>query len=120
MQKATAAAPAAKGPVKAETAKAEVKPPQPAAAPAAQAAATGELQEQVEELKEQVGQVAEAQKQEFLAKYNPSIGFVGESIGAYRSRSAKYTSVLAPAYQPPARRVGFLPAFDGTEYCRIG
>ena len=31
VQKATAAAPAAKGPVKAETAKAEVKPPQPAA-----------------------------------------------------------------------------------------
>ncbi len=54
----------------------------------------------MEELKEQVGQVAEAQKQEFLAKYNPSIGFVGESIGAYRSRSAKYTNVLAPAYSP--------------------
>ena len=99
VQKATATAPVAKGPVKAETAKAEVKPSQPAA-PAAQAAATGELKEQVEELKEQVGQVAEAQKQEFLAKYNPSIGFVGESIGAYRSRSAKYTNVLAPANSP--------------------
>ena len=99
VQKATATAPVAQGPAKAETAKAEVKPSQPAA-PAAQAAATGELKEQVEELKEQVGQVAEAQKQEFLAKYNPSIGFVGESIGAYRSRSAKYTSVLAPAYSP--------------------
>jgi uncharacterized coiled-coil protein SlyX len=40
VQKATTAAPAAKGPVKAETAKAEVKPPQPATATVAQAAAT--------------------------------------------------------------------------------
>ena len=54
----------------------------------------------MEELKEQVGQVAEAQKQEFLSKYNPSIGFVGESIGAYRSRSAKFTNVLAPGTSP--------------------
>ena len=100
VQKATTAAPAAKAPVKAETAKAEVKPPQPAAATAPQAAATEEIKEQVQELKEQVGQVAEAQKQEFLAKYNPSIGFVGESIGAYRSRPARFTNVLAPATSP--------------------
>ena len=99
VQKATTAAPAATEPVKAETAKTEAKPPQPAA-PAAQAAATGELKEQVEELKEQVGQVAEAQKQEFLAKYNPSIGFVGESIGSWRSRPARFTNVLAPATSP--------------------
>ncbi|MGO8760429.1 MAG: coiled-coil domain-containing protein [Desulfobaccales bacterium] len=104
VQKTTTATPAAKGPVKTETAKAEVKPPQPtappAAATAAQTAATGQLQEQVEELKEQVGQVVEAQKQEFLAKFNPSIGFVGESIGAYRSQPARFTNVLAPGTSP--------------------
>ncbi len=95
VQKATTAAPVAKEPVKAETAKAEVKHPQPAAQPAAattaQAAATEEMQEQVQELKEQVGQVAEAQKQEFLSKFNPSIGFVGETLFGYRSQPAKFT-----------------------------
>ena len=52
---------------------------------------TAALQEEVEELKEQVGQVAEAQKQDFLSKYNPAIGFVGETLFNYRSHSAKYT-----------------------------
>ena len=42
-------------------------------------------------MKEQVGQVAEAQKQTFLSKYNPAIGFVGETLFNYRSHSAKYT-----------------------------
>ena len=45
----------------------------------------------MEELKEQVGRVAEAQKQEFLSKYNPSIGFVGETLFGYRSQPAKFT-----------------------------
>ena len=40
-------------------------------------------------MKEQVGQVAEAQKQEFLSKFNPAIGFVGETLFNYRSQSAK-------------------------------
>ena len=53
---------------------------QAAPAAAAEGTQTAALQEQVEELKEQVGQVAEAQKQEFLSKYNPSIGFVGETL----------------------------------------
>ena len=42
-------------------------------------------------MKEQVGQVAEAQKQEFLSKFNPAIGFVGETLFNYSSHSAKCT-----------------------------
>jgi hypothetical protein len=98
--------------VKAAPAQAEVKPPQPVAppaaaaappavtAPAAQAAAVGEVQQQVEELKEQVSSVAAAQRQELLSKFNPAIGFVGESIGAYRSQPAKYTTILYPQVSP--------------------
>jgi hypothetical protein len=64
---------------------------QAAPAPAAESTQTAALQEEVNELKEQVGQVAEAQKQEFLSKYNPAIGFVGESLFNYRSHSTKFT-----------------------------
>ena len=63
------------------------------AAPAAAATSpqTVVLQQQVKDLKDQVGQVVEAQKQEFLSKFNPSIGFVGETLFGYRSQPAKYT-----------------------------
>jgi len=57
---------------------------QAAPAPAPESTQTAALQEEVNELKEQVGQVAEAQKQEFLSKYNPAIGFVGELLFNYR------------------------------------
>jgi hypothetical protein len=78
----------------------EAEAPKAAAAAAAPPTQTLALQEQIKELRDQVGQVAEAQKQEFLSKFNPAIGFVGESIGGYRSRSARATSVLAPATSP--------------------
>ncbi len=103
VQKTVNAIPA-KEAVKAATAQAEIKQPQPvappAAATAAQAAATGEVQQQVEELKEQVSLVAEAQKQELLSKFNPAIGLVGESIGAYRSQPGRFTNVLYPQASP--------------------
>jgi len=78
----------------------EAEAPKTAAAAAAPPTQTLVLQEEVKELKDQVGQVVEAQRQELLSKFNPAIGFVGESIGGYRSRSAKATSVLAPATSP--------------------
>jgi uncharacterized coiled-coil protein SlyX len=73
-----------------------VAPPKEAEAPKTAAAAptspqTLVLQQQVKDLKQQVGQVVEAQKQEFLSKFNPSIGFVGETLLGYRSQAAKYT-----------------------------
>ncbi len=102
VQKATTAAPIAKAPVKAETTKAEIKPPQPAAPPVAAAGAqTLVLQEQIKDLREQVGQVAEAQKQEFLSKFNPSIGFVGETLFSWRSQPAKFTHAFPGADPRP-------------------
>ena len=67
-----------------------------ASAPAAESTQTAALREEVQELKEQVGQVAEAQKQEFLSKFNPAIGFVGETLFNYRSHSAKITHFPFP------------------------
>jgi hypothetical protein len=67
-----------------------------AQAPPAESTRTAALQEEVQELKEQVGQVAEAQKQTFLSKLNPSIGFVGETLFNYRSHSSKFTYFPSP------------------------
>jgi uncharacterized coiled-coil protein SlyX len=63
------------------------------------------LQEQVKDLKDEMGQLAEAQKQEFLSKFNPSIGFVGETLFSFRSQPAKYTYFPFP--QADIRPGGF-------------
>ena len=79
--------------------------PKTAAAAAAGDTQTLVLQEQVKELKDQVGQVVEAQKQELLSKFNPAIGFVGESLMGYRSQPARFTYFPFP--QADIRPGGF-------------
>ena len=81
-----------------------------ASAAAAPSADNSALQEQLDELKEQVGQVAEAQKQEFLSKFNPAIGFVGETLFNYRSQPAKRpTSSREPISVPAASMSSNVP-----------
>ena len=55
-----------------------------------------ELQQKVQELNEKVDQVAEAQKKEVPSVFNPSIGFVGETIFSYRSRGTQATGSDRP------------------------
>jgi len=55
-----------------------------------------ELQQKVQELDEKVDQVVEAQKKEVPSVFNPSIGFVGETVFSYRSRGAQATGSDRP------------------------
>ncbi|MGD0229630.1 MAG: hypothetical protein ABSC19_04625 [Syntrophorhabdales bacterium] len=66
-------------------------PPAPTAAAAAGPPSTAEVQKQVQELKEQVDQVAEAQKKFVPSVFNPSIGFVGETVFSYNNRPSSQT-----------------------------
>ena len=83
-----------------EALRAEVKLSQsPAASPGtvtAQGAVPEQMQQQVKELKEQVEEVVEAQKKTVPSIFNPSIGLVGESVFAYRSRSSNQTASDRP------------------------
>jgi len=78
-----------------EELKAEIKAPRPAASPVAAATtpagAPEQMQEQVKDLKAKVEQVAEAQKKFTPSVFNPSIGFVGESIFSYNSKGSRDT-----------------------------
>jgi len=83
-----------------EELKAAAKQPQPAAPPAAaatpQAMPPADMQQQVKELKEQVDQVVEAQKKTVPSVFNPSIGFVGETIFSYNSKNSQQTGSSRP------------------------
>ena len=83
-----------------EELKAAAKQPQPSAPPAAaaapQAASPGDIQQQVKELKDQVDQVVEAQKKVVPSVFNPSIGFVGETIFSYNSKNSQATGSNQP------------------------
>jgi uncharacterized coiled-coil protein SlyX len=83
-----------------EELKAIVKQPQPSAPPAAatttQPVAQGQVQQQVQELKEKVDQVVEAQKKYVPSVFNPSIGFVGETIFSYNSKGSQQTGSDRP------------------------
>jgi len=76
--------------------------PQPSAAapPAAvtkeQGATPEQMQQQVEELKQKVDQVAEAQKKYVPSVFNPSIGFVGETIFSYNNKGSQQTGSDRP------------------------
>jgi hypothetical protein len=64
----------------------------PPAAPATGAA----TQEQVKELDEKVNRVVEAEKKTLLSEFNPAIGFVGETIFQYSSKSQNATGTDQP------------------------
>ena len=64
----------------------------PAAAGEAKAAmAPAEVQRQVQELTEKVDQVVETQKKFVPSVFNPSIGFVGETVFSYNNRPLSQT-----------------------------
>jgi uncharacterized coiled-coil protein SlyX len=83
-----------------EELKAIVKQPQPSAPPAAatttQPVAPKQMQQQIQELKEKVDQVVEAQKKYVPSIFNPSIGFVGETIFSYNSKGSQQTGSDRP------------------------
>ncbi len=83
-----------------EELKAALKQPQPSAQPAAatptQTVTPGKMQQQVKELKEQVEQVVEAQKKSVPSVFNPSIGFVGETVFSYNSKNSQETGSDRP------------------------
>jgi hypothetical protein len=68
-------------------------PPATVTAPAPAEAVTPE---QVKELNEKVNQVVEAQKKTLLSEFNPSIGFVGETIFQYTSKNQHATGTDQP------------------------
>ncbi len=55
-----------------------------------------ELQQKVQELNEKVDEVVEAQKKEIPSEFNPSIGFVGETIFSYSSKGSAETGSDRP------------------------
>jgi len=78
--------------LKIEIAHAQVQAPAPAAGNEAKAAmAPAEVQRQVQELTEKVEQVAETQKKFIPSVFNPSIGFVGETLFSYNNRPLSQT-----------------------------
>ena len=60
------------------------------------AASEAQATQQVQELKEKVDQVVEAQKKYVPSVFNPSIGFVGETIFSYNSKGSKDTGSDRP------------------------
>jgi len=71
-------------------------PAPPAAAATTQQATPEQTQQQVEELKQKVDQVVEAQKKYVPSVFNPSIGFVGETIFSHNSKGSKDTGSDRP------------------------
>ncbi len=53
-------------------------------------------QEQLQQLNDKVDKVVEAQKKTLLSEFNPSIGFVGETIFSYKSRPSNQTGSDRP------------------------
>jgi len=75
----------------------EMPPPAPPVAAAAkETAETEKMQQEVQDLKEQVQQVVEAQTKNILSIFNPAIGFVGELIPSYRTKSSEKTGSDRP------------------------
>ncbi len=64
--------------------------------PTAPAPAEAVTPEQLKQLNEKVDQVVEAQKKTLLSEFNPSIGFVGETVFSYRSRGSAATGSDRP------------------------
>ena len=52
--------------------------------------------EQLKEVDEKVDKVVEAQKKTLMSEFNPSIGFVGETVFSYRSRNSSETGSDRP------------------------
>jgi len=84
-----------KAPAPAQTTQ-QAPPVPPPAATTAQPSAPEQMQKQLQELKETVGQVVEAQKKYVPSVFNPSIGFVGETIFSYNSKGSKDTGSDRP------------------------
>ena len=84
-----------KSPAPAQTTQ-QAPPVPPPAATTAQPAAPEQMQKQLQELKETVGQVVEAQKKYVPSVFNPSIGFVGETIFSSNSKGSKDTGSDRP------------------------
>jgi hypothetical protein len=55
-----------------------------------------EQQKKIDELKEAVDQVVEAQKKVLPSVFNPSIGFIGETLFSYRNRGPSETGSESP------------------------
>jgi len=81
-----------------EELKAEAKgvQPPPERPAANEPAATEQVQQQIDELKEKVDQVAEAQTKNVPSVFNPSIGFVGETIFSYNSKPSAQVGTVQP------------------------
>ena len=74
----------------------QAPPVPPAAATPTQPVAPEQMQKQVKELKETVDQVVEAQKKYVPSVFNPSIGFVGETIFSYNNKGSQQTGSDRP------------------------
>ncbi len=74
----------------------QAPPAPPAAATTTQPVAPEQMQKQVKELKEKVDQVVEAQKKYVPSVFNPSIGFVGETIFSYNNKGSQHTGSDRP------------------------
>jgi hypothetical protein len=74
----------------------QAPPVPPAAATTTQPVAPEQMQKQVKELKETVDQVVEAQKKYVPSVFNPSIGFVGETIFSYNNKGSQQTGSDRP------------------------
>jgi hypothetical protein len=81
-----AAEPEARG-----TAVEDAQPPQPQPPPP-----TTDEKEMIKELKDKVDQVIEAQKKVLPSEFNPSIGFVSETIFSYTSKGSDETGSDRP------------------------
>ena len=68
----------------------------PSARPNQRSPAVAVTPEQFKELNTKVDEVVEAQKQERPNAFNPSIGFVGETIFSYNSRGSDQTGSAQP------------------------
>ncbi len=92
----------AQGPAQTATAPAaSAQAAQPSGVPAAQTAAGAppnaeELQKQVKELNEKVDSVVQAQTKIVPSIFNPSIGFVGETLFSYNNRNQNQTGTGRP------------------------
>jgi hypothetical protein len=68
----------------------------PAGAPTTQTGTPERMQQELEKLKEEMHQVVEAQKKYVPSVFNPSIGFVGESIFSYNNKGSDKTGSDRP------------------------
>ncbi len=73
-----------------------VQQAQPSVPGANEKAAPEQVQKQIRTLNEKVDEVAEAQKKSVPSVFNPSIGFVGETIFSYSSKGSEETGSDRP------------------------